>query len=168
MTRLDTAALHHWLTEAITAAENGRNSWLADANRISQIAPTVAENNYQAALDAADQAAALFDIDGWLRTQAGDQLHQPGHDLNPTALLASGQVEADVDELRTWIMARAAATPIETRAKTYTAVAAELDRFALDAPFPSPVRAPRWEAPVPRRWPHRLVMVYRAARDLVR
>lgn len=154
MTRLDTAALHRWLTDAANQTRAERDS--IDTTTDDAIAAT-------------DRAFVYRDIDGWLCSTAGHQLHEPGHDLNPDAYLASGQVEADLDELRTWILERAAATPIEARAKTYTAVANRLHQFAVAPdPFPHGDDTPGWGPPVPGWWPERLRMAWRAARDLVR
>ncbi len=153
MTRLDTAALHTWLTDAL-----------------NQLQPNTGDGRTIAAIaDDFDTYAALFDIDGWLRTQAADQLHRPGHHLEPVALLEHPDLRIAVDDLHTWLTARAANTGHETRAKTYAAVAAELPRFTLAPdPFPHGDDTAGWAPPGPRWWPHRLQLAAAWARDLIR
>ncbi len=142
MTRLDTAALHRWLTDQI---------------EICRQTPTYG-------MTEADTAAALTKVDGWLRRLAGDQLHTPGHDRNPPALLASGRVEADADTLRRLLDQWAAETPIEARAKTFQEVANQLDRFTIAPdPFPFADRQPQARPPLA----HRLQLAVDWARSLI-
>lgn len=151
MTLLDTARLHRWLT-----------------NQLDDLQPNAGDGRTTAAIaDDFDQFAALFDIDGWLRRQASDQLHRPGHDLNPDAHINHPDLRIPADDLRAWLTARADAAEFETRAKTYAAVAAELDRYTLRPdPFPHGDDTPGW-APPPTL-PSRLARAVEWARDLIR
>lgn len=154
MTRLDAAALHTWLTDQIALAQATAD----ETHNAPDQMPTL--------LGAFDRARTYLDIDGWLRRQATDQLHRHGHTLDPEALLAHPSLRIATEDAHAWITARAAATTIETRAKTYQAVANQLARFTIDSTyreaFPYGDDTEWWAGPPrQRRWPTALVAAIR-------
>ncbi|MEM9134315.1 MAG: hypothetical protein AAGE88_18345 [Actinomycetota bacterium] len=121
MSTLDTARLFAWLIEAEHDATTERDT----------------ANTTGAALAADDRAWAYQHVLARLRSRAHDQHHRCGDPVDPDATIAAGALTVETDELWSWLMLQAAGDPVEGRAKTYAAIAAELDRF-IQPPDPFP------------------------------
>lgn len=128
MTRLDCHRLHSHLTDRIATARRYHTEATdpGDRGRLDQ------------------HITALVAVDGWLRRQAADQLHERGTTVHPTGLIASGRVRVDVDEYLEMLdseMERHHGW--EHRVKTLRGLANEAPQWAVQPdPFPESLTVP--------------------------
>ncbi len=150
MTLIDVPVLHQWLAERTPDA----------------LHPTDTHES-----PVYERAAAYQDIDGYLRTLAGEH-HQRGTDLRPVENLIA--VTLRRTDLERWLRDRANTIKTPTwrmayehptdRRRAYLDLADDLDRFVFD-----PIYAEAFPyAPHRPALAERLAVVVRAVRDLVR
>lgn len=128
MTRIDTAALHADLTRQITEAR--RYHTMATTDQLPDLVDLYNQ-----------KTTALVAADGWLRHQAFDHGHKPGHTIHIQSLIE--QLRLDLDEWLEYLDGEADRQHRhEHRVKTLRRLANEAPWFCVPDPFPEPGPGP--------------------------